>query len=79
MREWHDVSNYIVILAVPDETSLTRFVGRVDTRTIPHSTFQEPDLNDALTAVAVAPCAESRRLCSSLPLALRDLQEGAAL
>jgi hypothetical protein len=37
---------------VPDEDALRRVLGRLDGRTV---AFHEPDLDDALTAVAAGP------------------------
>lgn len=60
----------LVMLEVPDEELLNRVWGAlmiVDSTVTP---FFEPDLDDALTAVATAH-PEARRLLGSLPLAFR--------
>lgn len=71
-REWHHESNYLVVVAAPDEASLDALLQRAGDRQIPVTAIHEPDYDDALTAVVLAPTDEARRLCSSLPLALRE-------
>lgn len=68
-KEWHDDSNNIVLLAVPDERALMYLAARALAADIPVAVYREPDLGDTLTSVAIGP--EGRRLVSSLPLALR--------
>lgn len=53
----------LVVLQVPNEDALREVLAKLDGRTV---AFHEPDLNDALTAVATGP--ENWRLLSSLPL-----------
>lgn len=53
----------LVVLQVPDEDALRAILGRLDGRTV---AFHEPDLDDALTAIAAGP--ETWRALSSLPL-----------
>lgn len=53
----------LVVLQVPDEAALRRVLRRVSGRFV---AFHEPDLGDALTAVALGP--ENWRALSSLPL-----------
>ena len=69
-RDWHRESNYLALLAVPDEPALVRLLERADQQGIRSAVFREPDLGHALTAVAFEPGAASRRLCDGLPLAL---------
>lgn len=69
---WMDTSNYLIVVAVPDEAALLALVGQAARRGINHTVVREPDLDDTVTAVALAPGDAARRLCSSLPLALRE-------
>lgn len=70
---WHQVSNSVVILETKDLEAFREklfFDCRPD---IVHSCFYEPDLDNKLTAIALEPTEETRKLTSSLRLALRDL------
>ena len=69
-RAWYDVSKTLVMLTVPDEGQLSSLQGAARERNVSCAGFREPDLNDALTALAPGP--DARRLCRGLPLALRD-------
>jgi len=70
-----DVSNYVVILSVPDEEALfDLYLDLSFWEHLPLAIFQEPDLgNGEWTAVAVAPWQfpHAQKQLHSLPLALR--------
>jgi hypothetical protein len=66
--EWHRASNTLVMLATPDEASLSWLCADAAASGLRLIPFYEPDLGDALTAVALEPAA--RRLVAHLPLAL---------
>jgi len=68
-REWHDKSNYIVILAVDNEDELASIIQKASSRGIIHTYFREPDLDDAITAVVLEPSLDSRKLSSHIKLA----------
>lgn len=51
---------------------LERLSLRLTKKCIKHSLFREPDLNDELTAIAIEPGRDSKRVCSSYPLALKE-------
>lgn len=68
-REWHDKSNYIVILAVDNEDELASIIQRANARGILHTYFREPDLDNAITAVVLEPSLDSRKLSSHIKLA----------
>lgn len=72
-REWHRISNYICVLAAKNEQELIRLIERLDKKQIKYSIFKEPDFDNELTAIAIEPGNPSKRLCSSYPLALKDL------
>lgn len=68
---WQDASNTVAVLAVPDERALERLVARAREAGVPVVCWREPDRADELTAVALGPGPETRRLCRGLPLAGR--------
>lgn len=72
VRPWHQDSQYLVVLAAPSEHALRALSAKAMQRGLPHSTWTEPDLGDEATAIAFAPGEAARRLCSSLPLAMRE-------
>lgn len=69
---WFVTSNYLIIVSVPDENALAALAVHASILTTLTATVREPDINDEITAVALAPTPAARRLCSQLPLALRD-------
>ena len=68
-RHWFETSNTLAFLAARDEEHLERLKFEATQRGIRFAEFREPDLGDALTAVAFEPSAG--KLVRSLPLALR--------
>lgn len=70
--DWLGESNYLVIVAVPDEKALTDLHGRAVARGIVNHVVREPDLDDQMTALTLSPSDEARRLCANFPLALRE-------
>lgn len=72
-RAWHDISNHICVLAVQDEGDLHALLTETQSEDLPVVAFHEPDFGDALTAIAIAPSDVSARICSRLPLALREV------
>lgn len=66
---WHTESNNLVCLSVPNEEALCDLAAKFAEAGAPMVCFHEPDLGDALTAVAVG--SEAQRILSCLPLALR--------
>ena len=70
-KSWHTNSNYIILLATKSLESLQLLKKVAINRGVLYSAFHEPDLDDALTAIAFEPCEETAKLVSSLPLILR--------
>ena len=70
---WHAASNTLVILVVPDELALGWLEQDATAAGLRVAPFHEPDLGDALTAVAIEPAAG--RLLRRLPLALDAREE----
>jgi hypothetical protein len=71
--DWHAASNTLVVLATPDELALGRLCFDAEAAGFRLARFHEPDLDGALTAVALEPAA--RRLVRHLPLALTRREE----
>ena len=71
-REWYLQSKNVAILQVPGEEELRALYDRADALGVACSSFQEPDLDNAMTAIALGGDG-AQRLTSSLPLALRQL------
>lgn len=73
-REWHDESNYLIVLAAADQTELLDLASRSWDKGLRYTLFTEPDLpeGDQITAIVIEPGEETSRLCSNLPLALRE-------
>jgi hypothetical protein len=47
-------------------------IAKLQSRGITMSVFQEPDLDNQITAIAIEPSKEAHKACSSLPLALSE-------
>jgi len=71
-RAWFEESNHLALLSVQDEPGLLLLQDRAWELGVPCAAFHEPDLGGALTALALAPGAGSRRLARSLPMALQE-------
>ena len=75
-REWVQLSNYIVVLSVKDETELVKLSTKLSCENIKFSMFTEPDIKNQVTAICIEPCERSRKLCSNFPLALKEFNSG---
>lgn len=71
-RDWHKLSNYLVVVNTPDEASLQDLVRKATHQGLAYSIMRESDLGNEITAVAFQPGAAARKLCARLPLALRS-------
>ena len=70
IADWHTSSGVLVLLAATDELELSRLqvdVAAAGLRAVP---FHEPDLDGALTAIAVEPA--GWRFLTRLPVMLAD-------
>jgi len=72
-REWFDNSNYLGFLSAINEDNLKELAQKAGEADIKFSIFREPDIGDQITAIALAPGPQTKKLCSKLPLALRNI------
>lgn len=70
---WYRHSNFLVVVAVPDEIALLTLDSLAYTVGLAHEVVREPDYNDTVTAVVLAPGSMARKLCAEFPLALKSL------
>jgi hypothetical protein len=70
-KEWLHISNYICILEIDNEVELVKLWEKSKQENIPGACFIEPDFDNSLTAIALGPGTESKKLCSHLKLALK--------
>ena len=71
-RRWNDESKFLVVLSVPDEAALQHFAQEATDREIAYSVWREPDIDNQVTGIALAPGQATEKLCSQLPLALKE-------
>ena len=71
-KEWYEHSKALTLLSVKDENQLIYLIKQLTEKNIPLSIFIEPDINNQVTAIAIAPSAEAKKICSSIPLALKE-------
>ena len=69
-KEWYAKSNYLGLLSVKSEPDLLLLAQKAEAKGIRVSLFREPDIGNAVTAIALEPAPASKKLCARLPLAL---------
>jgi len=57
---------------VANETELQQLAEEAALHDIQVSIFREPDIDNQVTAIALAPHPKSKKLCSNLRLALKE-------
>lgn len=72
-KAWFKASNYLCLLSVNNEDELYSLVCKAKGLDIKVSVFREPDIDNEITAIAIAPGEKTKELCSKLKLALRDI------
>ena len=55
-----------------NEQELMNLINRASEKGIKYSVFREPDIDNQITAIALEPGLDSKKLCSNLRLALRE-------
>lgn len=71
-NEWYKNSNYLGFLSLNNEQDLLDFIKKAEEKNIKYSIFREPDIDNAITAIALEPGDKTKKLCSRLPLALKE-------
>jgi len=72
MKKWLENSNYLVVLAVPDEDALLAHAGAVQLEDVDWCLVREPDIGNEATALVIAPSSYYKHL-ANLPCALKEL------
>lgn len=70
-EKWRTESNNLVVLGVEGKEELAKVAYTLSCRGLDVATFQEPDLDNELTAITAEP--SSKKYLSTLPLALQGL------
>jgi peptidyl-tRNA hydrolase len=73
---WHRKSNNVVVKHVPDEAALLALADKAEDRRCVVERFQEPDLANAVTAVAIVGTG-ANALLRELPLAFQSARAAA--
>ena len=71
-QNWFEKSNYLGLLSVSNEAELMQLIDQASRKGIKFAVFREPDIDDQITAIALGPGIEAKKLCSKLKLALRE-------
>lgn len=71
-KDWYINSNYLCFLSVANEQELISLIEVLKNTDIKYSVFKEPDINNEVTSIAIAPGNKSKKLCSKLKLALSE-------
>jgi hypothetical protein len=74
-KDWFNNSKYIINLSCKDEQSLITLMQKLDDKDIKYSYFKEPDIDYQVTSITIEPGIVGTKLCSSLPLALKEFNE----
>ncbi len=71
-NKWFNFSKNVSLLAVPNEDQLKFLISKLAKAGIKYSIFIEPDIDNQVTAITIEPCETARKMCSSIPLALKQ-------
>lgn len=71
---WHFKSNHLACLSVNNESCLLELIEKLKISNIKYSIFKEPDIDNEITAIAIEPNEKLKKLCSNLPLALKEIK-----
>ena len=71
-KEWRINSNFLVVVAVPDEKALRKLWFAADCLGIVSTLVEEPDYGNQATALTLEPGKMARTLLAEYPLALKE-------
>lgn len=71
---WHQTSNYLIYLSVKDESDLKSLSKKLQDIGILVTEFEEPDIDNAVTAIAFISEEKTKKLTSGLPLQLKEIK-----
>lgn len=74
-KQWNENSKYLVMLSVHDEIELCKYLNIFTDNGLSVSVFWEPDIGNEMTALAVEPSDKAKKLCSNLPLMLKEYEK----
>ena len=74
-KQWNTESKYLILLSVRNEKYLLHLLEKIKKHELKYSVFKEPDINNQITAIAIEPCEKSKKICSNLPLALKEIEK----
>jgi len=70
--QWHQSSNYLIYLSVNDESDLKSLSRKLQDSGVLVTEFEEPDIDNAVTAIAFISDDRTKKLTSGLPLQLKN-------
>lgn len=63
------------MLSVEDEHELLCYIEKFRESNLKFTIFREPDIGNEITSVAIEPSEKAAKLCSNLPLMLKEEQK----
>ena len=63
---------YLAQLSVENEHDLKVLIAKLKKYNIKYSVFREPDIDNQITAIAIEPSDQTRKIVSNLPLMLKE-------
>ena len=71
-EKWHDKSNYLIVLEIDNEEKLQRLYYKLQDNGADVVAFNEPDIDNQLTAICYYGTPELRKITNKLNLALKN-------
>jgi len=64
---------------VKNEDYIRNLISVLHQHSVKYSIFNEPDIDNQVTAIAIEPSEQCRKICKNLPLALKEFSKGKLL